>query len=80
MANSPVNHTFTTDEIIERLEVLWRKLNDEGRYISANTVAIALERLEEISNDQARNPYGVTSRPAALLQKPLQPERASCPQ
>jgi hypothetical protein len=46
-----INHTFTTDEIIDRLEVLWRKLEDEGRYVSANTVQLALERIEELSHD-----------------------------
>jgi hypothetical protein len=48
MANH-INHSFSTAEIIERLEVLWRKLEDEGRYVGADTVALALERLEELS-------------------------------
>jgi hypothetical protein len=46
MANS-----FTAAEIIERLEVLRHKLEDEGRYVSANTVTLAIERLEELSHE-----------------------------
>jgi len=42
-------NTATTAEIIERLEVLWQKLEGEGRYVSANTVALAIERLNELS-------------------------------
>jgi hypothetical protein len=45
-----INHTFTTPEIIERLEVLWHKLEDEGLYVSANTVQLAIACLEELSH------------------------------
>lgn len=34
------------DEIIERLERLWRKLEDEGRYTDANTVGLAIDQLK----------------------------------
>jgi hypothetical protein len=42
---------FTTYEIIERLKVLWRKLEDEGHYVGANTVQLAVVRLEELANE-----------------------------
>lgn len=42
---------FTDEQIIERLEVLWRKLEDEGRYVSANTVELAIERFKELIED-----------------------------
>ena len=36
----------TSDAILlERLEVLYRKLDDEGHYVSANTVALAIDRI-----------------------------------
>jgi hypothetical protein len=44
-----VSRTFTTAEIIERLDVLWRKLEDEGLYVRANTVQLAIERLQDLS-------------------------------
>jgi hypothetical protein len=37
--------TSTLDEVIARLERLWHKLEDEGRYTDANTVALAIEKL-----------------------------------
>jgi hypothetical protein len=37
--------TFTTAQIIERLEVLRHKLEDEGRYAGANTAMLAIEAL-----------------------------------
>lgn len=39
---------FTTAQIIGRLEILWRKLEDEGHYVSANTVALAIDALKAI--------------------------------
>lgn len=36
------------EEIIERLEILWRKLDDEGSYVRANTVALAIEAIERL--------------------------------
>jgi hypothetical protein len=41
---------FTTAEIIERLKILWRKLEDEGHYVSGNTVQLAVVRLEELTS------------------------------
>ena len=35
--------TPSTTEVLERLEILWRKLEDEGLYVRANTVALAIE-------------------------------------
>lgn len=46
---------FTTDEIIVRLGVLYRKLDDEGMHVRANTVWLAIEeikRLKEKTGDQ----------------------------
>lgn len=33
------------DEVLARLERLWRKLDDEGRYTDANTVSLAIEAI-----------------------------------
>lgn len=38
--------SFTTDEVLARLEILWRKLEDEGMYVRANTVALAIEEIK----------------------------------
>lgn len=40
--------TFTADEVLARLEILWRKLEDEGMYVSANTVALAIEEIKRL--------------------------------
>jgi len=37
---------FTSTQIIERLEVLRRKLEDEGRYVGADTAVLAAEALK----------------------------------
>lgn len=37
---------FSTQEVLERLEILWRKLEDEGRYVSANTVSLAIDQIK----------------------------------
>ena len=42
--------SFTSEQIIERLEILWRKLEDEGRYVSANTVSLAIDDIKR-AND-----------------------------
>jgi hypothetical protein len=39
---------FTTDQILERLEILRRKLEDEGLYVRANTVALAIEEIKRL--------------------------------
>ena len=36
----------STAEVVKRLEILWRKLEDEGRYVSANTVSLAIEEIK----------------------------------
>lgn len=33
-------------DLPHRLAVLWRKLDDEGAYVGANTVALAIEAIE----------------------------------
>ena len=40
---------FTTEQILERLEILWRKLEDEGLYVRANTVSLAIDKIKELS-------------------------------
>ncbi len=37
------------DEVMARLERLWHKLEDDGRYTDANTVALAVEKLRAFS-------------------------------
>lgn len=41
--------TFTTDEVLTRLETLWRKLDDEGWHVRANTVSLAIEEIKRLS-------------------------------
>ena len=36
-------------EVLERLEILWRKLEDEGLYVRANTVFLAIEEIKRLS-------------------------------
>lgn len=42
--------SFTTEQIIERLEILWRKLEDEGHYVSANTVSLAVDEIKQLKD------------------------------
>ncbi len=44
-----VSPTFSADEVVARLERLWQKLEDEGRYTDANTVALAIEKIRDKS-------------------------------
>lgn len=46
--------TLTTAEIIQRLEILWRKLEDEGLYVRANTVAEAIEEIKRLRDEKAK--------------------------
>lgn len=39
---------ISTDDILARLEILWRKLEDEGAYVRANTVALAIEEIKRL--------------------------------
>lgn len=39
---------ITTAEILFRLEVLWRKLEDDGMYVQANTVALAIVEINRL--------------------------------
>lgn len=41
---------LTAEQIIARLEILWRKLDDEGRYVSANTVSLAIDQIQRQTN------------------------------
>lgn len=42
-------HTFTTAEILARLEVLYNLLEAEGLYVKANTVWLAMEEIRRLS-------------------------------
>ena len=42
-------HPLSDAGIIERLETLWRKLDDEGMYVSANTVSLAIDRIKQLT-------------------------------
>lgn len=42
---------FTTDEVLERLEILWHKLDDEGLHVRANTVALAIEEIKRLRDE-----------------------------
>lgn len=46
---------FSTQEVLERLEILWRKLEDEGRYVSANTVSLAIDKIKQLTEEASRN-------------------------
>ncbi|WP_181168651.1 MULTISPECIES: hypothetical protein [unclassified Mesorhizobium] len=41
----------TTDEVLARLEILWRKLEDEGWYVKANTVGLAIDEIKRLRDD-----------------------------
>jgi hypothetical protein len=50
MTTEPTLHTIlSTEQIIERLEVLEGKLNTEGLYVGRFTCEIAIERLRELN-------------------------------
>jgi hypothetical protein len=38
----------STDDVLARLAILWRKLEDEGLYVRANTVALAIEEIKRL--------------------------------
>lgn len=39
---------FPTDEVVARLEVLLKKLDDEGWHVRANTVWLAIEEIKRL--------------------------------
>lgn len=43
---------FTTEEILHRLEILYRKLSDEGFHVKANTVGLAIDEIERLRKDK----------------------------
>lgn len=47
--NAPLN----TADVLKRLAVLERKLNDEGMYVRANTAALAIELIKSLSAQEA---------------------------
>jgi hypothetical protein len=42
-------HPISDAGIIERLETLWLKLDEEGLYVSANTIGLAIDRLKQLT-------------------------------
>lgn len=44
---------FSTAEILERLEILRRKLEAEGLYVRENTVVLAIEEIERLKKLEA---------------------------
>lgn len=38
----------STGDILDRLEILWRKLEDEGMYVRANTAHLAIEEIKAL--------------------------------
>jgi hypothetical protein len=38
----------STEEVLARLKILWRKLEDEGLYVRANTVILAIEEIKRL--------------------------------
>lgn len=49
--------SFTTEQIIERLEILRLKLEDEGRYVSANTISLAIDEIKRLTDEARRNDH-----------------------
>jgi hypothetical protein len=46
--------TFTTDEILKRLENLYTALNDEGWYTKANTAYLAIEEIKRLQRESEK--------------------------
>ena len=46
---------MTSEEVLGRLGILWRKLEDEGRYVSANTVSLAIDEIKRLTDEARRN-------------------------
>ena len=44
--------TMKTEEVIERLEILWAKLESEGLYTRANTCILAINKLRELKDEK----------------------------
>lgn len=42
-----------TEEVLERLKILHRKLEDEGRYVQSNTVWLAIEEIKTLNEFRA---------------------------
>ncbi|ABF71351.1 p105 [Rhizobium phage 16-3] len=42
-----------TKDVLARLEVLWRKLEDEGMYVGSNTVALAIEEIKKLASSKS---------------------------
>lgn len=44
---------WTTDEILERLDILLRKLDAEGMHVMVNTVWLAIEEIKRLKAAEA---------------------------
>ena len=42
---------YYTRDVLARLEILWRKLDDEGMHVRANTVALAIDEIKRLAGD-----------------------------
>ena len=36
------------EDVLDRLEILWHKLEDEGWYVKANTVGLAIDEIKKL--------------------------------
>lgn len=46
--NSGLMAAPSTDDVLARLEILWRKLEGDGWYVNANTVALAIDEIRRL--------------------------------
>lgn len=44
----------STGAVLSRLQTLFLKLDDEGLYVSANTVILAMEEIKRLSAEETR--------------------------
>jgi hypothetical protein len=47
-----VSRSPSSEEVLKRLEILRRKLEDEGLYVRANTVFHAIEEIKRLRKDE----------------------------
>lgn len=45
----PDSSENSTSKVLKRLDTLCKKLKDDGRYVGANTCALAIEEIERLS-------------------------------
>ena len=37
-----------TQDVVDRLQILWHKLESEGMYVKANTVGLAIDEINQL--------------------------------